>query len=64
VTELLKRELGVETNLVEGDRGEFTVWVDEQVVARKGRFGFPEDMKVLEAVREALTTRKAAGHGS
>ena len=27
MAELLKRELNVETKLVEGDRGEFTVWV-------------------------------------
>ena len=56
MAELLKRELGVETDLVEGERGEFTVWVDEKVVAKKGWFGFPEDQKVLEAVRESLAT--------
>jgi predicted Rdx family selenoprotein len=64
VAELLKKELGVETNLVEGDRGEFTVWVDDEVVAKKGWLGFPDDEKVLEAVRSALTAKKSAGHGS
>jgi hypothetical protein len=54
VAELLKKELNVETNLIEGDRGEFTVWVDERVVAKKGWLGFPEDEKVLAAVREAI----------
>ena len=58
MAELLKRELGVETNLVEGDRGEFTVWVDDHGVAKKGWLGFPDDGKVLEAVREALATKK------
>jgi hypothetical protein len=61
VAELLKRELNVETKLIEGDRGEFTVWVAGRVVARKGMFGFPEDEKVLAAVREALATGKSAG---
>ena len=54
MAELLKKELGVETNLVEGGRGEFTVWVDDHVVAKKGLYGFPDDEKVLEAVRGAL----------
>ena len=54
MAELLKKELNVETNLIEGDRGEFTVWVDERVVAKKGWLGFPDDEKVLEAVRNAL----------
>lgn len=51
---LLKKELGVETRLTEGDRGEFTVWVGETVVARKNWLGFPDDEKALAAVREAL----------
>jgi hypothetical protein len=55
VAELLRKELEVETRLVEGDRGEFTVWVDGQVVIKKGWRGFPADEKVLAAVREALT---------
>jgi hypothetical protein len=54
VAELLKRELDVETKLVEGDRGEFTVWVGDEVVAKKGWLGFPDDKKVLEAVRARM----------
>jgi hypothetical protein len=54
VAELIERELGMATELVEGDRGEFTVWVGEQVVAKKGWVRFPADQKVLEAVRQAL----------
>jgi predicted Rdx family selenoprotein len=54
VAELLKKELGVETSLVEGERGEFTIWVDDQVVAKKNWLGFPDDEKVLEAVRQSL----------
>ena len=54
MAELLKRELGVEATLVEGDRGEFTVWVGEEIVAKKGWLGFPDDRKVLAAVRQSL----------
>ena len=64
MAELLKRELEVETNLVEGDRGEFTVWVADRVVAKKGWLGFPDDEKVLAAVREALASEKSTGQGS
>jgi hypothetical protein len=52
----IKSELGVEAELIEGDRGEFTVWVGERQVARKGWLRFPSDAKVLAAVREALLT--------
>jgi hypothetical protein len=54
VAELLKEQLGVETTLTEGGRGEFTVWVGETVVAKKGWLGFPDDQKVLAAVRAAI----------
>lgn len=52
----IKSELGVEAELIEGDRGEFTVWVGEREVARKRWLLFPSDEKVLTAVREALST--------
>jgi hypothetical protein len=54
VAELIKRELGVEPELIEGDRGEFTVWVGDRVVAKKGWVRFPTDESVLAAVRAAL----------
>lgn len=51
----IKSELGVEAELVGGDRGEFTVWVGDRLVAKKGWVRFPPDQKVLVAVREALS---------
>lgn len=55
MADLLKRELGIaEVGLVPGGRGEFTVWVDETVVAKKSWLGFPDEQQVLAAVREAL----------
>jgi hypothetical protein len=54
MAELIKRELGVQPELIEGDRGEFSVWVGNQVVAKKGWLRFPSDQKVLTAVRQAI----------
>lgn len=54
MAELIKRELGVEPELIEGDRGEFTVWVGDRVVAKKGWVRFPPDDKVLSEVRRVL----------
>lgn len=51
---MLKRELGIDAEVIEGDRGEFTVWVEKNLVAKKGFFGFPSDQKVLAAVQKAL----------
>lgn len=54
MAELIKRELGAEPELVEGDKGEFSVWVGDQLVAKKGWVRLPSDRKVLSAVRQAL----------
>lgn len=54
MAELIKREMGVEPELVEGDRGEFSVWVGDRLVAKKGWVRFPSDEKVLAAVRDAI----------
>lgn len=54
MAELIKRELGIEPELVEGNRGEFTVWVGDQIVAQKGWIRFPADQRVLLAVQQAL----------
>lgn len=48
------KELGVEAQITEGDRGEWRVLVDGREVARKGWILFPSDEKVVEAVRAAL----------
>ena len=51
---LIKDEIGVETDLVEGGRGEFTVWVGDQMVAQKDAGGYPSEPEVIAAVRRAL----------
>jgi hypothetical protein len=53
VADALRKEPGVEVELVDGNRGEFTVLVDGQVVARKGLLFKPSLDKVVKAVREA-----------
>jgi hypothetical protein len=51
---LLKKELRADVETVGGSTGEFTVWVDDQLVARKKWLRFPSDEKVLQAVKTAL----------
>lgn len=40
--------------MIEAGRGEFSVWVDDQMVAQKGWFIFPSDEKIVENVKQAL----------
>ena len=54
MAELIKREMGVEPELIEADLGEFSVWVGDRMVAKKGWVRFPSDQSVLSAVRQAL----------
>jgi hypothetical protein len=51
----LKQELGVDTELVVGNSGEFSVWVDDKKVAEKERGMFPEPTAVVTAVRATQT---------
>jgi hypothetical protein len=60
VAALIQRDTGVEPELVEGSRGEFSAWVGESRVAQKTAYGFPSDDEVVAAVRAAL----AAGSGN
>jgi hypothetical protein len=53
VADALRKEPGVEVELVDGNRGELTVLVDGRVVAKKGLIFKPSVEKVLKAVREA-----------
>ena len=52
---LIKQTIGADVQLVEGGRGEFTVWVGDDVVAKKDPLvGFPTDDDALAAVQRAL----------
>jgi hypothetical protein len=54
VAAVLKQDIGADAEVVEGNRGEFTVWVGEERVAGKDAMGFPSEQDVLAAVRKAL----------
>jgi hypothetical protein len=54
VAALIKEATGVDAKLVEGQRGEYTVWVGDTLIAKKDGRGFPSDQDVLTAVRKAL----------
>ena len=51
---VLKEDIGADAELIEGNRGEFTVWVGEERVAGKDAMGFPAEQDVLAAVRRAI----------
>jgi hypothetical protein len=50
----LKQELGLDTELVIGNSGEFTVWVDGAKVADKAGGAFPDPGAVVASVRAKL----------
>ena len=52
---LIKAGTGIEPELVVGGRGEFTVWVGEEAVAKKNANGFPAEDAIVRAVRLALS---------
>lgn len=54
MAELIQHELGEEVRIEKGDRGEFTVWLDGAMVARKTLDGFPSDEQCLQALQDAL----------
>ena len=49
----LKKALNIDAKLEVGNSGEFTVWVDDKVVAEKKWMRFPEPADVVSAVRSA-----------
>ena len=52
---MLKQALGVDAALVVGRAGEFTVWVDDALIADKQMSHFPEPDDIVDDVREALS---------
>jgi len=54
VAAVIKEALGVESELEEGARGEFSVWVGKALVSEKGPDAFPSEEDALAAVKQAL----------
>jgi hypothetical protein len=55
VAALIESHTGLKAEVVEGGRGEFTVWVGDEKVAQKSAEGFPTEQEALAAVQKALT---------
>jgi predicted acyltransferase (DUF342 family) len=47
----LKQDLGIDADLVVGNSGELSVWVDGEKVVEKTRAKFPDPGDVVAAVR-------------
>lgn len=58
MAEALKDALGVEAELISGDRGEFTVRVNGAIVAGKTMDEFPSQEECVRAVQQQLTTEE------
>jgi hypothetical protein len=54
VAALIAEATGIAPEISVGGRGEFSIWMDETMVAEKSRKGFPPDDVVVRAVRERL----------
>ena len=52
----MKKVLGLDAELVEGNRGEFSVWADGKRVAVKSGEDFPTEAEVLNAIRASSPT--------
>jgi hypothetical protein len=53
VAATLYQDLGIQTEMADGEKGEFSVYVDNRLVLQKERDGLLEIAKVKEAVEKA-----------
>lgn len=51
---MITEATGQAVDLESGDRGEFSVWVDDVVVAKKTLLGYPAEAEVIARVKDAL----------
>lgn len=54
MADAIKDVTGESSELISGDKGEFTIWVDDGKVADKIDGEFPEDVDCVRAVEAAL----------
>jgi hypothetical protein len=54
----LKRTVGVDAELRVGGSGEFTVWIDDKLVAEKKLGKFPSPEECAAAVKAALAQER------
>jgi selenoprotein W-related protein len=48
--ELIKKEFGMDSTLTPGKGGIFNITVNGEIVAKRTRFGFPQDEEIIQAV--------------
>ena len=56
MADLIRTELGIESELIIGRPGEFKVLVEGEVVAQRGFFSLPAAAKCLAAVKKAVSS--------
>jgi hypothetical protein len=54
VAAFIEEKTGIKPDVVEGGRGEFTVWVGDKRVAQKTADGFPTEQEAAAAVQREL----------
>lgn len=55
VAAFVKSESGIEVELDStGKIGEFTVWVEGELIEEKDRFKFPDKVRILKAIKQKL----------
>jgi len=55
VAKFIKKESGIEAGMDSGGKiGEFTVWVDDKLVVKKGFLKFPDKEKILFAIQQEM----------
>jgi hypothetical protein len=59
VAALIKKETGLDSELLVGGRGELSVWVGGTKVAERSPRGFPADAALLTAVKQAIAGSSA-----
>jgi hypothetical protein len=50
----LEKELGLESEMLVGKSGQFTVSLDGEKVIEKNLFSFPDEQQIVDAVRKKL----------
>ena len=55
MADLIRNELGIESEMVLGYPGEFKVLVEDEVVVKRGLFSLPSAEKCLSAVKKAVS---------
>jgi hypothetical protein len=58
VAALIKQDTGIDPDVIEGTRGEFSIWVGDARVAQKEAHRFPSEEDVVARVSEALGRQK------